>query len=78
MIQTATFDEVRDGLGGYSAIVIDVRTVEEREKPGRIPGSTNVPCKMSKKRYYELIQKVIVLDHGFGTGRIGTTMQICT
>ena len=49
MIQTATFDEVRDGLGGNSAIVIDVRTVEEREIPGRIPGSTNVPCKMSQE-----------------------------
>ena len=44
MSETATFEEVRDGLGGDSAIVIDVRSVAERDDPGRIPGSCHVPC----------------------------------
>ena len=45
MRDTASFEEVRDGLGGDSAIVIDVRSVAERNDPGRIPGSCHVPCK---------------------------------
>ena len=44
MSETASFEEVRDGLGGDSAIVIDVRSVAERVDPGRIPGSCHVPC----------------------------------
>ena len=44
MSGTASFEEVRDGLGGDSAIVIDVRSVAERDDPGRIPGSCHVPC----------------------------------
>ena len=39
------YPEVSSGLLMNTLLVIDVRTMEERKKPGRIPGSLNVPCK---------------------------------
>ena len=41
------FNEVKEGLGTNSILLVDVRNVNERKDPGRIPGSVNVPCKLN-------------------------------
>ena len=40
-----TFTEVKEGLGDNSILLLDVRNEAERQEPGRIPGSVNVPRK---------------------------------
>ena len=37
------YSQVREGLGNNSILLIDVRKAHERNDPGRIPGSVNVP-----------------------------------
>ena len=45
----ASFEEVRRAVreqsGSGGMLVLDVRKPREREEPGRIPGTKNVPCK---------------------------------
>ena len=45
----ASFEDVRRAVNGHSGaggmVVLDVRKPREREEPGRIPGTKNVPCK---------------------------------
>ena len=49
----ASFEDVRRALteqsGSGCMLVLDVRRPREREEPGRIPGTKNVPCKTSHR-----------------------------
>ena len=44
VMKVVGFNEVRDGLGNNTMLVVDVRNDHERKDPGRIPGTVNVPC----------------------------------
>ena len=39
------FEEVKNGIGGDSILMIDVRNPKERINPGHIPGTKNLPRK---------------------------------
>ena len=39
------YEDVKNGIGSDSFLMIDVRNPHELLKTGRIPGTKNVPCK---------------------------------
>ena len=45
VMRVVGFEQVRDGLGNNTMLLVDVRNDHERRDPGRIPGTVNVPCK---------------------------------
>ena len=49
------YKEVRTGLEDKSLTLLDVRNPDELRKNGKIPGSTNIPCKYIL-HYYHFIQ----------------------
>ena len=38
------YEDVKNGIGNDSLLMIDVRNPHELLKTGRIPGTKNVPC----------------------------------
>ena len=45
------FEEVKNGIGGDSILMIDVRNPKERINPGHIPGTKNLPRKYNNFFY---------------------------
>ena len=55
------YKEVRTGLEDKSLTLLDVRNPDELTKNGKIPGSTNIPCKYML-HYYHFILLLALLN----------------
>ena len=55
------YKEVRTGLDDKLLTLVDVRNPDELRKNGKIPGSTNIPCKYMLHYYHFILLLALLL-----------------
>lgn len=73
------FEQVKEGVGKNSIYLLDVRNANERENPGRIPGSVHVPLTEMVQAFFTMSPEEFQAEYDFKRPETGfTKKQIVT